>query len=369
VKKNSVWVPVVLVMVLALCSPLILSGGGEAEKEEVKLAVSETRGPQGEKPTWAKDLVLTEAEKEKIRAGNFKGAILCHLAKDYPIWNGVRDVWEDLGIEEVIFINAEFDPAKQAADVETALARKPDCMVTLVLDHVTGAKAFQPAVDAGVKLALLSNLPQGYVHDEDYVGIITDDLWGMGRAAAELMADALGGKGKVGMIFHDADFWITNQRDNAFRAVIQNEFPDIEIVDEKGIAGQASEAENAASAMITQHPDIQAIYSCWDSPAEGVLAAIRAAKRPDIKVISIDLNETLALDMALDGNTVAIASDEHYGLGTALGILCGYGLIDKPAPPFSIVGTVKVRKDNLVEAWRATYHEEPPVEVMKALGK
>jgi len=365
-RKKRVWIFTMVLFFVG--SALSLFAGGEKEAEEVvKLEVSETRGPQGEKPTWAKDLILTEEEKEEIRAGNYKGAILCHLSKDYPIWNGVRDVWKDLGIEEVIFISAEFDSAKQAADVETALAREPDCMVTLVLDHVTGAKAFQPAVDEGVVLALLSNLPQGYVAGEDYVGIVTDDLWGMGRAAAELLAEALDGKGKVGMVFHDADFWITNQRDNAFRAVIQNEFPDIEIVDEKGISGGAGEAETAASAMITQHPEIEAIYSCWDAPAEGILAACRAANRSDIKIVSIDLNETLALDMALDGNIVALASDEHYGLGTALGLLCGYGLIGKPAPPFSIVGTVKVRKDNLIEAWKHTYNNEPPPEVVEAL--
>ena len=41
---------------------------------------------------------------------------------------------------------------------------------------VSGAEAFRPAVEAGVQLVFLSNVPEGYVHGTDYVGVVTDDL-------------------------------------------------------------------------------------------------------------------------------------------------------------------------------------------------
>ena len=36
-------------------------------------------------------------------------------------------------------------------DIETALARKPDIILTLPVDPVAGATAFRPAVDGGAK--------------------------------------------------------------------------------------------------------------------------------------------------------------------------------------------------------------------------
>ena len=39
------------------------------------------------------------------------------------------------------------------------------------------------------------------------------------------MAEALGEQGKVGYIFHDADFYVTNQRDGAFKATIEQDYP------------------------------------------------------------------------------------------------------------------------------------------------
>ncbi|HAJ95956.1 MAG TPA: LacI family transcriptional regulator, partial [Actinobacteria bacterium] len=88
----------------------------------------------------------------------------------------------------------------------------------------------------------------------------------MGKGAAELLADAMDEKGEVGWIFHDADFYVTNQRDNAFKAVIQANYPNMEIVAEQGFA-ETKDAEGIAAAMIIQNPDIGGFYVAWDTPA------------------------------------------------------------------------------------------------------
>jgi len=43
----------------------------------------------------------------------------------------------------------------------------------------------------------------------------------------------------VGYIFHDASYYVTNQRDQAFKTVIEQCFPDIEIVAEQMGADKA----------------------------------------------------------------------------------------------------------------------------------
>jgi ribose transport system substrate-binding protein len=48
--------------------------------------------------------------------------------------DGAQAVFEELGIAVVATSDAQFDPAKQATDVETALALQPDIILTLPVD-------------------------------------------------------------------------------------------------------------------------------------------------------------------------------------------------------------------------------------------
>ena len=181
------------------------------------------------------------------------------------------------------------------------MAKNPSAILALPLDPTTSAQAFRPAVEAGIKIVLLSNVPAGYVQGKDYVAIVTDDLFQMGKQAADALAAAIGKKGKVAWIFHDAQYYVTNQRDNAFKTTIEKDYPDIEIVAEQGIADPAR-AEEIANALLTKNPDLDGIYVTWAEPAEGVLAALRAAGNTKTKIVTLDLSEPLALDMVKDGN-------------------------------------------------------------------
>lgn len=355
----------VIVVVLALVFTGLAWGAGKSESR-MKLEVTSTRGPQGEEPTWYTELKLTDTEKAKVRTGNYKAAYLMHTTADFTnaLMAGAKEVFKDLNIELVVTTDAEMDSTKQKTDVETALALKPDIILTLVIDPVAGAEAFRPAVEAGVKLVFMSNLPQGYVQGKDYVGIVTDDLFGMGKAAAEMLADALNGKGNVAWIYHDADYYVTNQRDNAFKTVIESNYPNMKIIAERGLANPA-DAESIASAIITQNPDVKGFYVPWDTPAEGVVAACRAARRPDIKIVTLDLGANNALDMAKGGNVTGIAADLAYMLGYSKAMLGVYGILGKAAPAFVIVPAIKVTKDNVVEGWRESLHSDPPPELLK----
>jgi ribose transport system substrate-binding protein len=40
------------------------------------------------------------------------------------------------------------------------------------------------------------------------------------------MAEALNGKGKIGIVYHEADFFLTKQRYEAFKKTISEQYPD-----------------------------------------------------------------------------------------------------------------------------------------------
>ena len=300
----------------------------------------------------------------------YTAALLWHTAGAFTdaVSQGARDAFADLGIEVIAETNASFDAAQQANDVETVMALSPDIIISLVLDPVSGVVAFRPAVESGVQLVFLSNVPEGYVQGVDYVGLVTDDLAAMGIAAADLLADALGGEGEVGFIFHDAPYYVTNQRDQAFKAWIEGNYPGMEIVASQGLADPAA-AEEIASTLLTRYPDLDGIYAPWSAgPADGVLAALRAAGASDVAVVTLDLDTNVSLDLVEGGNVVGIAADEAYDLGRTMAVEGAYGLLGKPAPAFVVVPAIAVTADNIVEAYRQSLAADPPQVVLDALG-
>lgn len=329
--------------------------------------LTETRGPNGESPTASTTLTLTDGEVAHIRAGHFTVAFLWHTSSDFTVaaQAGAQDELMRLNVEVIATADAAFDPAKQRNDVETVLAKKPNAMIALPLDPTMSAEAFRPAQRAAAKLVFLSNVPAGYKQGTDYVSIVTDDLFQMGKQAADVLADSIGGKGRVGWIYHDAANYVTNQRDKAFKTTIQKDYPNIQIAAEQGIA-EPAQAEAAATAMFTQTPDLDGVYVTFAEPAEHVLAALRTIGNTRTKLVTLDLSEPLALDMVLGGNVVGIVADQAYELGRTMADAVGYGLLGKQAPAFVVVPAFTVTRNNISQGWQQSLHRDPPASVVSA---
>lgn len=347
------------------------SGGDSAGAAPIKPSktVGQTRGPNDETATPTSALKLTAAEIEKVKAGKRTAALVWHQASDFTtaVTAGAKDELAKLGIEIVATTNANFDPGKQKNDVETVLAKKPDVMLTLPVDPVTTASAYRAANRAGTKLVLLSNVPKGFVQGKDYVTVVTDDLFQMGKQAADALAAAIGGEGKIAYFFHDASYYVTNQRDQAFKKTIEANYPDIEIVAEQGIA-DPNKAQEQANTILLKNPDLDGIYVTFSQPpAEGVLSALRNNGNKKAKLVSLDLDEPLALDMARGGNVTALVTDKAYELGQAMARSAAYGLLDKQAPPFLVAPATTVTKANLTQGYRTSLRQPPPKSVLDAI--
>ena len=101
--------------------------------------------------------------------------------------------------------------------------------------------------------------------------------------------------------FHDANHYVTNQRDQAFLKTITVNYPNIEVVAKRGIA-DPNKAQDEADAVLLENPDLSGVYVMFSQPpAEGVLAALRANGNTTTRIVSLDLDEPLALDMAKGG--------------------------------------------------------------------
>jgi len=172
------------------------------------------------------------------------------------------------------------------------------------------------------------------------------------------MAYLLDYKGTVGIAYYDADVWTCNQRDQAFRDVMEK-YPDIEVVADQGYA-DFNQAGVVGDAILAQYPDVDAIYATWDSPAEQIIESAVAVGRDDLIVTTVDLGDSSARIMAENGMIKAIGSPRSYEDGNAIAMSALYALIDKDlGSGYIATPTMGVTSENLLDAYKTIFNTEP----------
>jgi ribose transport system substrate-binding protein len=328
-------------------------------------------GPNGEQPETADAAELTDEQVAQVKAMGATAAIVMHYSGDD--WSvaqiaGLKSEFERLGIEVLATTDADFDPAQQVSDIETVMSRKPNVLVSLPTDPVATAGAYRAAAQAGTKLVFMDNVPDGFVAGTDYVSAVSADNFGNGVISAHLMARSLGGSGKIGLIYHEADFFVTKQRYDGFKQTIEKEYPDIEIVEEQGIAGPdfAGDAQAVTNAMLSQHADLDGVWAVWDVPAEGVLAAARAAGRTDLKVATEDLGLNVGIALAEDELVVGLGAQRPFDQGVTEARLAALSLLGEPTPAYVALPALPVDHENVLDAWEQVYRTDPPADLTEA---
>ncbi|GER68342.1 sugar ABC transporter substrate-binding protein [Weizmannia acidilactici] len=328
-----------------------------------------SKGPHGETAVPASSLKLTEKDLAQLKKGRYTAAIVMHYAgNDWSTAQiaGLKAAFKRMGIKVIAVTDAQFKAEKQVSDIETVIAKKPDIIVSIPVDAVSTSDAYKKAAAAGIKLVFMDNAPDGMQAGKDYVSVVSADNYGNGVAAANIMAKELGGKGKIGVVYHDADFFVTRQRTEAFEKTIREKYPNIKIVARGGISGQ-NDGEKVASGMLTKNPNLDGIFVVWDVPAEGALAAARTAGKQDLVITTCDLGTNVALEMAQKNGIVkGLGAQLPYDQGISEAILAGYSLLGRKTPAYVAVPALSVTRENVLKAWKLVYHTDAPKEIQQA---
>ena len=364
--------PMAMLLTLILLAMPPLAAFAEDMRPPVLIAEPEvmgTTGPNGEDPTWYDQIVLTEEEVEAVRAMNLSAAIEGSNESEWITaqFNGFRDAAEALNITIAAETTCEVDPSRQKENMETFLALDVDAVISQAQEVDMAAASYDALVENGVGLIFTSNVPTGYTAGEEYISCVTDELYSSGALAADLLAEEMGGEGQVIAIVSSAVSYVVNTRDNAFLETMETKYPDIEVVAVGGFEA-ITDAGTTASGLLTRYPEATGIYVSYPSPANDVLEVIRGLGRSDIKLITLDLDVVIALDMIEGGNTIGIIADMPYTIGYVQGMLIGYHALGKEAPAFIASPSFTVTMDNIEDAWLQGNGEELPEQLQEALN-
>lgn len=363
----------------AALSALALTGCGSASQDqtafasEVKLDPASLqpdglvgKGRHDEEPSAVSALKLSDADKTKIAAGDYKvGIVMQTMDIDWSKLqvDGITKTLNDLGVEVIGVTNAKFDVKQQISDIQNMISKKPDAIISIPVDDVATAQAYKQVAQAGIKLVFIHMPPVGLEYPEDYQSVIAPDNQGNGEIAAKGLAEFIPKNGTVGIVDFGVDFFTTNQRTLRFKEWMKANRPDITL---KQVSfTDTNNVGPVAANFVTANPDIKGLFAIWDSPASQAIAALRAAG-VKLPMTTIDLGNEVAVDMASDGYIRAIGAQKPYDQGVAEALAVGNVFAGKTPPAWVALPAFPVTSENLLSAYKEIFKTDPPASVLDA---
>jgi ribose transport system substrate-binding protein len=214
------------------------------------------------------------------------------IVTQVPFWVDHRQALEDagnvLGVRTTFTGPVDFDVAGQARQLDEIVARNPAGIVIFVGDAAAMRPGIDRAVEAGIPVVLvISDVPESKRYS-----ILGINGFNAGRAGAEMLAQAIGGRGKVVI----GGFQSPNiiERMQGYRAHFEENYPEIEIVAEVDDRADPAYAPTAYAAAISANPDLAGIGGTDGDSGKGAALAVRdAGLVGTVKIVAMDRNDDM----------------------------------------------------------------------------
>ena len=330
-------------------------------------------GQRGEKGVLASTIKITDEQAAKIKAGNFTvGIALGWLGDDWASeqLTGLKETFAKYGVKVVAETNANWDDAKQIADLDTIAVLKPSLVVSIPLNGKTTASAYKKIAADGAKVVFIDQAVDGMEPGKDYVSIISSDNLALGMYIADELAKAIGGKGEVGALYFANDFYVTNLRYIGFVARLMAKYPDIKLVTAAG-HDDPNKGQEVAQAVLARYPNLNGLYASWSIPAMGAATAAQVAglSPKTFKIANENFDQIVAANMAKNGFIAGISSQRPYDQGVAEASVGLLALIGEKTPPYVVVPPLAVDRANLAESYKTIYRKDLPADMAADLKK
>ena len=235
------------------------------------------------------------------------------------------------------------DPAKQVNDIEDMVAtRNIDALVVLPFESEPLTGPVQNVKASGAWITVVDRgLSQEGIEDLYVAG----DNSGFGRVSGEYMASALPEGGKI-VVLRGIPTTIDNERVEGFQAAIEGK--NIDVLGMEHGDWNRDKSFTVMQDFLSKHPQIDAVWASDDDMAVGVLGAIEAAGRSDIKFVLGGAGMKEMIKRTMDGDAMIPANVTYPPSMIATAIeITAVGLVS-PAPVSGdfIIGSVLVTPEN-----------------------
>ncbi len=243
----------------------------------------------------------------------------------------------------------------KVVDTQASADKANAAMNTLAVERVDAifVLAFaSSSIGSGLEAARQAHIPVATWGGEIVDGIVvTTSGRQVGDDSAKFLLDKVGDSADIlALTFHPGKLCI--DRGIAFEEAVKGK-PDVKVTySEIVVPGQVQSGNAHAQAWLTTHPASDGrklgIWSCWDEPTTGAVAALRQAGRTDVVTSSIN-GSPQALQMVKDGDMTATTWQPAYEEGKQVfqAILNSIAAGDAWEPKVITIPGVVVSADNV----------------------
>jgi len=299
VMKRSMMLILVL---LAVVSLIVIACGGATPTAAPK----PTEAPKAAAPTAAPK--PTEAPKP---AEITLGLALSTLNNPFfvTLKEGAEKAAAAQGVK-LIVVDAQDDPAKQAASIEDLIQKK----VSALLINPTDANAIVPSVQkanaAKIPVFTVDRASAG----GDVVSHIASDNVAGGKMAGEFLCKAIGGKGKVVELQGIAGTSAARDRGKGFNDYMSASCAGVQIVARQTADFNRAKGLSVFENILQAQPEINGVFAHNDEMVLGAIQAADAAKRANITFVGFDAIDD-AVKAVKDGKLAATVAQQPAEMG------------------------------------------------------
>jgi ribose transport system substrate-binding protein len=322
-------------------------------------------GPHGEFAASVDQLEIPAEKATAARRRDYTVALVLHTTQSD--WSklqieGVRATLETFNATVLEVIDCDFQAQRQTEALASLIERRPDAIISIPVDNALTADAHRRVSDAGIKLVLMDNVPLGMLPATDYVSVVSADNFGNGEAAAKILSNHVPVGGSVGIIGFKLDFFVTNEREIAFRKAMRERRPDVTLRQaEFSSVGQAA----SVALDLASNQELHGLFVAWDQPAIEVARALNGIGR-DIPMTTIDLGNEAAFEIARGDLIKGVGAQQPYDQGVAEALVAIMALVGQESPPWVALAGLSVTRANVLEAYEAVWHAPAPRELHTA---
>lgn len=291
-----------------------LQDGTEVPEHEISAAEADNEGMEEDRASKI-DTTITLGAGSRIA--------VVSKATDGEYWKLVRQGMEaavkdintayDFTSDDAITMT--FEGPSDESDVETqintldaVIAENPTVLCLSASDIESCQAQLEAASENGIPVVVFDS----NVNDDALVVAFrgTDNEY-VGKMAAEKLADAIGGSGKIAVFSAQEKTESIQKRVEGFEEAIASDYPDISIVS-KIYMDQVDDMSEAISNVLTSYPDLAGVF-CTNENASNLYLSVDKGENAPV-MVGVDAS-TVQQDAIKNGQELGCVSQDPYEIG------------------------------------------------------
>ncbi|ODT83979.1 MAG: BMP family ABC transporter substrate-binding protein [Pelagibacterium sp. SCN 64-44] len=232
----------------------------------------------------------------------------------HQFWQAVKAGADKAGAD--LGVNVTFEGPESESQVDrqmdmlaAALSRNPDAIGFAALDSQAAIPLLQQAKERNIPVIAFDS---GVDSDIPLTTATTDNV-AAAALAADVMAELIGGEGKIAVVAHDQTSRTGIDRRDGFVNRIKEAYPNIEIVSVQYGGGDQLQSTEITKSILLANPDLKGIFGTNEGSAIGV-ANGKQELGSNVVVIGFD-SGAAQKDMVRSGLMAGAITQNPVGIG------------------------------------------------------